>query len=240
MAPDLSHSFDELFAADTILAAREVVASHPELLEDQAIQILGMAADDAPERVRPRMRSLLDALMEWRSLGLDAVVDELAAFPERQDLTDDLAELVCAQDTVELREVVRTHPDLLGDEAERRILEMEADSSAYTADRLFVLLTFLRAWREGDLDAACAAYDHDAAEVEAASRLASEYAFMSDEAAQAAFLREHPVVLGRQGEQAIAGTFEALGQDPDIAATLGLQAKLDTVRRLREELRAPR
>lgn len=237
MPRDVGKAIEELTEAGSISTLRDVVARNPELLEDEmVVQALATAAENADERVRPRFKSLLAALLEWQSLGLDADVDELAPFPPAHDLTDDLAALVLAQDTAALKAVVLERPAVLGDEAERRILEMEAESSPYTADRFLALLAFLRACRAGDIDAAGTAYDHDLADVDAASSLAAVYICIPDEGAQAAFLQEHPVLLGRQAERAI----EALGQDPEIAADLAVGPKLETVRRMREQARGGR
>jgi len=241
MSCDLFAAVQGLLEADSTAAVKEFVSLHPELLDDAAIEVLGRFAEETDDRHRPIVDSLLAVVMECRAVGIEAAFQNFALAGPGRDLTEGLASLIVADDAAEMRAVVAQSPELLGDAAERRLREMEADSSDYSADRINAIIEFLRACRHGNTEAACAAYDHDKAEVDAANRLAAEYIFMKDAAAEADFLQTHPILLGRQADRAVVKFLEMLPPDPSpgvVALLDRARAKLETVRSLRGSHRA--
>jgi hypothetical protein len=149
----------ELFDAESAAATKDVVARHPELLEDAAIEVLARLAEETDDRRKPLVASLLAVLIECRAVGIDVAFENFEPAASGRDLTEAIASLIMANDAAEMKAAVEQSPELLDDAAERQLLEMEADSSAYTADRMYAIIQFLRAYRRGDTVAACAAYD---------------------------------------------------------------------------------
>lgn len=230
-----SAALKELLEFESAASTRQVVERYPELLEDAAIEDLARIAEEVDKYERPIVENLLALLIECRAVGIDTAFQKFKLPPPTRDLTECIASLIMSDDAAAMRSVVENCPELLGEKAEQRLLEMEADSSDYSADRTFAIIEFLRTCRHGDLVAACAAYERDLAEVENASRYAAEYAFMDDAKVEAEFLRVHPVLLRRQAEKALNMVAKA-GSDSDPAvAALGRRArtKLETLGRLR-------
>jgi hypothetical protein len=215
----------------------DIVLRHPELLEDATIEMLSRLAEETDERGKPIVESLLAVLMECRAVGIDAAFENFEPAAPGRDLTEDIASLITANDAADMTAAVEQCPELLGEAAVRRLSEMEANSSAYTADRMYAIIQFLRAYRRGDTVAACAAYDRDVAEVDDANRLAAEYTFLEDPVAEAEFLRAHPVLLRRQAERALASAAEAESEAEPAVAAFGSRArtKLHALRRLRAD-----
>jgi tetratricopeptide (TPR) repeat protein len=233
MTSKLEKPLMEVLWADSVGRMREVVAQHQDLLGDEAIVLIAHLCEDVPERLRPRVRVVRDALMEWRAAGLDAPVEGPPV--KTTDAADVLASLAEASATAAgLRTVVERAPPLLIDEVEARLLELEADSSADTADMMRAIVEFLRGYRRGDVDAACAAYDRDVDEMKAASELAAQLAVMTDGAEITAFIGEHPILLGHQAERALHAIAGTLEDKPGLRAKLQLDRKLDLLAWVRE------
>lgn len=229
----LQEALEELILAGSIEGMRGVVEAHPEVLGDDAIEIIAEMADDATDPLRSRLENVLAALMEWRALGLQTQLPDLdESLPS--DPWDDLDQMIVESEDVDaLKTLAAQSPYLLTDDAEQRLLEMEADSSAYTADRLFALVRFLRASRDGALEAAADCYARELTDVEQVATLAAEY-LMTDGNGDPEFIRKHPVLLGRQAEQVLADfstAFESSGADEAFRTS----EKVATIERLREE-----
>jgi hypothetical protein len=234
----LQETLDELIFAGSIEAMRDVVAAHPEVLGDDAVEIIARITEEQSDRLRPLLENVLAALMEWRARGIDAPLPEVdVSLPS--DPSEDLAQAIEVSDDVDaLVALAAQSRYLLSDDAEQALLEMEADSSAYTADRFLALVRLLRACRNGDSVAGADAYARDLADVDEAGARAAEY-FMTDEDVAVEFVREHPVLLGRQAEASLALLSEAFaGAGDDEAAQV--RRKVETIERLREDERGGR
>jgi hypothetical protein len=234
----LQETLQELIFAGSVEGMRDVAAAHPEVLGDDAIELIAQIADEQSDRLRPLLENVLAALMEWRARGLEAPLPDVdVSLPS--DPTEDLAQLIEVSDDVdELVALTAGSPYLLSEDAEQRLLEMEADSSAYTADRFLALVRFLRACRDGAADAAAVAYARELADLDKVAALATEY-FTTGEDAEVGFVREHPVLLGRQAESSLAMLSEAFSSSGADEASRTRQ-KVETIKRMREDERGGR
>lgn len=232
-------AIEELIMAESAAAIHGVVVRHPELLEDSAIVAFAKVVEKVDDNSKPIVNRLLALLLECRAVGIDEAFEDFESASPRLDLTEGLTLLIQAQDAAEMKDAFEQCPELLGDAAERMFLEWESDSSPYSADRYYAIIQFLRACRCGDMDAACAAYERDRADIAAAASLAMAYLLMEDAKEGAEFLDAHPVLLGRQAERILADLLDAfIESNPQGSPLLELmRVKLDAVRRLRMENR---
>src|SRR4051794_6980931 len=118
---------EDLLSAASVDEVEKAIADHPVLLEDEAIEVYGGIAEEVGPELKHAINSAVHLLIEWRSLGASAALQGLA-LPLMQDLTESLAQLVInTDDSSALLAIVAQRPNLLGEAAEIRLLEMEAD-----------------------------------------------------------------------------------------------------------------
>lgn len=235
MSKDPLPAITELLVAVSPDEAVDVVNRHPELLEDYALELASRLADGADASLKPALNRLVALLFEGRAIGIELAIEKLGFILPPADLTQGLALLTVSDDSNDLREALERYPGLLHEKVEARLIEMEADSSDYSADRLHALLQFLRTCRKKGFEAASCAYEHDVAEVKIASELAAEFVFMDDPNAEAAFLNAHPILLGHQAEKALLALMEMpINSSPKLSTLVeGARRKLETTQRLR-------